>query len=1129
MSRIIPGNILLVLLLIATCVPAQLLQNQYSNPVLNMRDGSVERYRGYYFAIGEGTKGKIYTSKDLVNWYEPVLAVTTDEATWLNDSQWPNAAHYKNIQAGDIIYRNGVFHTYWNGIGHAYASTPLGPYKEGSLTEPFDDYGIDVQVFQDEDGEIYWVKKRNGGDPHPLTGAKSNIDGPEVWTLKMNSPFSRWDITTGSVQLTHQPGHPTSVNMHNFEGPELFKYRGRYYLLFASNRMGPRSGMYEIGVAESDLPMNFDNTKKYPHPVVERNTERHLLTYGIILHSAEHGGWAARHTTTVPASGWTDLNFDDGSWVMSSGGYGRQEYDNFAGVRFTEAKVRARKTVWTNPKIHIRRKFTLEKVPEKIALKHWVFADANFYINGHKITINARNNTYSTQQLDPSLFQTGENIIAVEAVSPCADETCQQFLDFGLYDTGTSEAEDIVIGPAQPNFVTGPNGFEKWMMYKAYFNNSQVQGIDRIHFYNKELVTEPSTVKHSVGYRPKPAEPTMIDYFDSPVDYPYVFLDGSEWKISEGVLSPEHTSGGALLFRREAETNYRIEVPFRIQKSDGWAGAYAFYQDAENWLKIQIGREGKWKAEFCVNGVSEMRVKNLPDKFAFLENNPLVTHFDEPWHTLVIYKNGGRFKVELDYFNLTLDGAIETNFSGAGIVGLTASSNQVSFDAIQYTTGWDEYDSIITGWQNATGEWSVTDHGLLQTDIAGKAETFKGDLAWNYEFSTYVKNNQLPSSGKAGFYPLYVDNHNYVRATINYASKTLDIEGKLKGNTIESQSVSLKKQVSRYYTYSNYPTTSYQFDFRNESLVSGVNILWFEGEYPYLKQNFDLPESVKFYVLQNGSWVLLNAQLEGALRFSEMNHFSFPDVKTTAIRMDVTNYTGKASRAFSAYFDEEIAAGYFLRCRREEDGLHVFVDDKYMAAVQGDWEQSKVGMYTENLSATFNGIMHYQSGGVAVKTITIEPVVCIIGETVQLKVHVLPLNATNTQLKWESSNPSVVSVTDDGVITRHAAGNASISASASDGGNINETIEILETGIKENKGISAFVIFPNPTSNILHYAVSEQINEFTVYALSGEKLLSHIPDGSNQIYLKNLQTGMYLLQAKAENEMYTKRFTTIKN
>ena len=1121
--------ILFLLLIASPCGFAQTTQNRLYNPVFNMRDGCVERYMGNYYALGTGTSGKIYSSKNMFTWTGPVFAVPTTEATWLNDPKWTEADGYKEVGAGDIFFRNGVFHTYWNGIGHAYASTPLGPYKEASISEPFDDYGIDVQVFQDEDGEIYWVKKRNPSDPHPMTGAPSNIDGPEVWNFKMNSVFSRWDITTAGVQLTHQRGHPTSLNHINFEGPELFKHRGRYYQFYVSNRMGPRSGMYQVGVAESDQPSNFNNSKKYPHPVLTRNTEQHLLDYKTILNSAEHGGWASLYTTATPVAGWTDKNFNDAAWTSAQGGYGRQEYDLFAGVSYTNAKIRARKTVWNTSKIYVRRKFTLDAVPAKIALKHWVFADADFYINGNKISINTRNNTYSYLMLNPAFFVTGENVIAVEATSPCSDQYCQQFLDFGLYDTGNEDAEDIVVGQSQPNIVAGPNGCEYWIMYKAYFNAVEQQGIDRVHFYNKEVVIDNSTVKNTKGYRPKPSLPTMINYCDYPIYFPFNYLNDSKWKISGGILYPENATGGELLLRKNKETNYRFEVPFRIKQSDGWAGVYAWYKDENNWLKIQIGRNKTWKSELCQNGVTEVTVNNLPEKFAFLDANPLVSQYEEPWHILTIYKNHGKFRVELDYFNLTLAGDIVTGHEGAGLIGLTASSNNVSFDAIQYTTGWDEYDSNITGWKTGSGTWNVSNAGLIQSNVSGKSATFKGDSAWNYEFSTYIKNIQLPSSGKAGFYPLYIDESNYVKASINYSTKTLDVEGKENGSPIVQQSYPLKKKVLRQYTVSTYPTTSYRYDLRNESEISGVNILWLEGNYPYLNQSFDLPKTVNFYALQNGSWVLLNAQLEGELRFSQMNHFTFPSVKATAIRMDVTNYTGKASRAFSVYFDEELSAGYYLRCRREEDGLHIFVDETYQAKVTGNWGKSVVGLVTEDLPAIYNGIQHYQSGSVAVKTITIDPASCETGESVKLNATILPVNATNTILKWESSDPSIVSVDDSGTITRHSPGNVKITGWASDGGAVRGTIDLLETGLKANESDGSFILFPNPVKDVLHYTIPDNVNEVSVYSVTGKMLMSQVPDGTNRLSTGDLKPGIYLFVVKTEKEVYTKRFTVIRN
>lgn len=1100
-----------------------LAKTDYVNPViLSLRDGCVERFMGYYYAMGGGTKGKIRASKDMINWAEGVQAVTTTAATWLNDPQWTEAYVYKEVAAGDILYRNGVFHTYWNGIGHAYSATPLGPYKEASVNEPFDDYGIDVQVFQDEDGEIYWLKKRNRQDPHPLTGAASNINGPEVWIFKMNSPFSRWDITVGSVQLTHQPGHPTSVNHHNFEGPELFKYRGRYYMLYTPNRMGVRSGMYEVCAAESNEPMNFNNSKKYPHPVLTRNTEQHLIDYKVILNSAEHGGWISKYIVTTPGANWTTVGFDDSKWINGLGGYGKQEYDLLSSGGFTNAKIRARKTFWNTSNIYIRRKFTLDQIPQKLGLKHWVYGDANFYINGNKINVKTNNDTYSMIQIDPSYFVEGENIIAVEVVSPCSDQYCQQFIDFGLYDTGENDGEDIVIALAQPNFVVGPNGFERWMMYKAYFNASQQQGIDRIHFYDKEIVVESSTVKNTQGYRPKPARPGFITYCDYSIYYPFQFLGNTTWKIYGGILQPNTTTGGELIFRKKYETNYRFEVPFRIKEMNGSAGVYAFYQDEQNWLKISIGRDKTWEIETNINGTITTLTQNLPEKFAFLENNPLVSGFEEPWHTLVVYKNGNRFRVELDYFNLTLNGDLITSFNGGGTVGLIASSDQVSFDAIQYTMGWDEYDQNITGWENTSGTWDVTVEGLKQTNTAGKAAIFKGDAAWNYEFSVYVKNNKLPVSGKAGYYPLYIDEQNYVCATINYTTKMIDIEGREKGLPIEPRSISLKKKNLRYYTFDTYPTASYRYDFRNESEISGVDILWFEGNYPYLNQTFDLPETVQFYALQNGAWTRLDAQLEGQLRFSDLNHFSFPSVKTTSIRMDLTNNSGMASRAFSAYFDEDAAAGYFLRCRREEDGLHLFVDNIYLAKIEGDWNKSRIGLYTENQSANYNGILYYQSGGIPVKSITVAPVDCAVGESVKLSATVLPNNATNKTLYWESSNPTIASVTENGILTKHAPGNVKITAYTTDGGIVKGSVEMFASKLEE-AFYEEFKIFPNPADKVLYYSMKD-VEKLTIYSLKGEKIMQYFPNESNKLPVDKLNPGVYILSAINNNNIYTAHF-----
>lgn len=77
--------------------------------------------------------------------------------------------------------------------------------------------------------------------------------------------------------------------------------------------------------------------------------------------------------------------------------------------------------------------------------------------------------------------------------------------------------------------------------------------------------------------------------------------------------------------------------------------------------------------------------------------------------------------------------------------------------------------------------------------------------------------------------------------------------------------------------------------------------------------------------------------------------------------MVVENRHDKYARAFSAWFTENVTAGYFLRCRRENNSLHLLINDQYLGEIKGSWKASKVGLYTENLKAHFNGMLFYQT------------------------------------------------------------------------------------------------------------------------------------------------------------------------
>jgi uncharacterized protein YjdB len=573
-------------------------------------------------------------------------------------------------------------------------------------------------------------------------------------------------------------------------------------------------------------------------------------------------------------------------------------------------------------------------------------------------------------------------------------------------------------------------------------------------------------------------------------------------------------------------SHYRFEVPFRILNGNGdYMAAYAYYEDENNYLKIKVNRDNKtWEYEIFKNGVSDKQVFALPASFEFLDSHTLVTSYEEPWHTLTVYKNHGNFKVELDYFNLTINGQIQTDFSGSGRLGLVASSRNVAFDAIQYTNGWDEWDGNIAGWETKSGDWQTNESGLKQTQNQGKALAIKGDKNRDYEFSVCLKNDNILSSGKAGFYPLYVDENNYVEVGVNYATGKLEVIKNDNGQ-IETQSLPLSANISRQYTFQSHPTTSYRYDFRSETEVSGVNILWFEGNYPYLSQTFDLPDDVKFYALQNEQWTALNANLEGELRFVYLNTFTFDKVRTKAIKMEVTPKTGKAARAFSAYFKEELAANYYLRGRRENNKLYIFVNDSLKTSIEGNWSESNVGLFTDAATAGFNGMLCYQTGKVSVTKINIPTLSCAVNETIQLSAEVLPVNATNKHLVWESSNPEIASIDTNNRLTRHAEGSVTLTAWTADGGLIKATAVLETANGLNNPSAAGFYVSPNPTDDELHFHSSESVRKVEIYTPAGAKICEKKMDSPmGSLSVGFLNKGMYLLNAQTNNETLKVKF-----
>lgn len=65
-----------------------------------------------------------------------------------------------------------------------------------------------------------------------------------------------------------------------------------------------------------------------------------------------------------------------------------------------------------------------------------------------------------------------------------------------------------------------------------------------------------------------------------------------------------------------------------------------------------------------------------------------------------------------------------------------------------------------------------------------------------------------------------------------------------------------------------------------------------------------------------------------------------------------------------------------------------------------------------------------------------------VGDTQKISVTIVPSDATNKTLAWTSSDPSVASVDQNGMVTARKPGTVTITVRATDGGNASETATI---------------------------------------------------------------------------------------
>ncbi|MBS7562797.1 DUF4965 domain-containing protein [Mucilaginibacter sp. Bleaf8] len=144
------------------------------------------------------------------------------------------------------------------------------------------------------------------------------------------------------------------------------------------------------------------------------------IQYKPVLSIAEEQPYSCQYLIDAqPASGWQNADFNDADWKSGAAPFG-------------DDRAKAG-TAWTGSDLWMRRKFTLDKLPEgQMMLRVFHDDGAEVYLNGHLIsTIQGANGDYEPFPLTAeakSFLKTGNNVLAIH----CKNTGGGSWLDAGL-------------------------------------------------------------------------------------------------------------------------------------------------------------------------------------------------------------------------------------------------------------------------------------------------------------------------------------------------------------------------------------------------------------------------------------------------------------------------------------------------------------------------------------------------------------------------------------------------------------------------------------------------------------------------------------------------------------------------
>ena len=189
-----------------------------------------------------------------------------------------------------------------------------------------------------------------------------------------------------------------------------------------------------------------------------------------------------------------------------------------------------------------------------------------------------------------------------------------------------------------------------------------------------------------------------------------------------------------------------------------------------------------------------------------------------------------------------------------------------------------------------------------------------------------------------------------------------------------------------------------------------------------------------------------------------------------------------------------------------------------------DWDMSKTWSIDEGVTYPYL-LWEIDANPVAEITFDSSSLLIAAGKTATINATVLPLSASNKRLTWTSSNTNVVTV-EDGVVTAVSVGSATITATSTDGSNVNAVCQVTVTANKDaaiaelqTKLDEAQALYDNSTEGeeIGQYAVGARAELLDVINRVSGSISDTMEDSELAQGLADIQAAIALFQSKKIN------------